>query len=341
MTCPGWQVRKKVPGLFGVDALNVVLVLISCALAHIAPYWLLAFSYGVLGPAHYLTQISWLHDRKYFSTSTYLAPAMVTIACVLVLPVLLGAKVPDPWFAALLLCAALAVAVAVAVSPRLGLAAGVLVALVLVAVTLRFRAIALFIALLLPTVMHIFFFTGAFMLQGASRSRSTAGYVAVLALIACAATFWLPIGALSYIAPSHATVTEFFQPVVDELSRLGFPTASGQRLFGFLAFAYTYHYLNWFSKVNVIRWSDVPRARCKAIAVIYLLLLAAYACSFLVGFALSLLLSVLHVLLELPLNVSTFSALAQSTTRAGSVWARRRADTAALASTPGRDPLDQ
>ena len=333
--------HKRVPGLLDVDAINVVLIVISCALAHVAPYWLLAFSYAILGPAHYLTQISWLHDRKYFATSTYVTPVMVTISCLLVLPLVLGVRVPDPGFTALLLCVAVSVGAAMGVSRRRGLAAGVLTALVLVALALRFRALALFIALLLPTVMHIFVFTAAFMLHGARRTRSIAGYVAVFALIACAATFWIPVGAMSHVSASHATVTEFFQPVVAELGRIGLGVAPAQRLFGFLAFAYTYHYLNWFSKVNVIRWNDVPRVRRYSIATIYVLLLAAYACSFLVGFTLSLLLSVLHVLLEFPLNVRTFSALSGNIARPRAASVGRGADSSSLASPPGRDTLKQ
>ena len=40
-------------------------MIISCVLAYITPFELFLFSYAVL-PLHYLTEISWLHDRKYF-----------------------------------------------------------------------------------------------------------------------------------------------------------------------------------------------------------------------------------------------------------------------------------
>ncbi len=42
------------------------LLLGALALAYLLPFELLVLSYTVLGPAHYLTEISWLHDRKYF-----------------------------------------------------------------------------------------------------------------------------------------------------------------------------------------------------------------------------------------------------------------------------------
>src|SRR5439155_19178393 len=49
-----------------VNYLNLGLMIISCVLAYIIPFELFLFAYAVLGPLHYLTEISWLHDRKYF-----------------------------------------------------------------------------------------------------------------------------------------------------------------------------------------------------------------------------------------------------------------------------------
>src|SRR4030095_16016648 len=52
-----------------VNALNVVLMTGTAALAWVAAVALFLFSSAVLGPLHYLTEISWLHDRRYFTTS--------------------------------------------------------------------------------------------------------------------------------------------------------------------------------------------------------------------------------------------------------------------------------
>jgi hypothetical protein len=67
-----------------VDAANIALIIISCALAYIFPYHLLLFSYAVLGPAYYLTQISWLHDRHYFVDSRLIAPSFLALTLLLV-----------------------------------------------------------------------------------------------------------------------------------------------------------------------------------------------------------------------------------------------------------------
>src|ERR1043165_8502495 len=43
-------------------------MIFSCVAAFVLPFELFLFSYAVLGPLHYLTEISWLHDRKYFGS---------------------------------------------------------------------------------------------------------------------------------------------------------------------------------------------------------------------------------------------------------------------------------
>src|SRR5579863_6645319 len=49
-----------------INGLNVVLMLLSAGLAAAYPFQLFLFAYAVLGPLHYLTEISWLHDRGYY-----------------------------------------------------------------------------------------------------------------------------------------------------------------------------------------------------------------------------------------------------------------------------------
>lgn len=49
-----------------VDKVNIGLMIISLILAYILPFEVFLFSYAVLGPLHYLTEISWLHQKNYF-----------------------------------------------------------------------------------------------------------------------------------------------------------------------------------------------------------------------------------------------------------------------------------
>lgn len=50
-----------------VNYMNIGLMILSCIIAFFLPFELFLFSYAVLGPLHYLTEISWLHKRNYFS----------------------------------------------------------------------------------------------------------------------------------------------------------------------------------------------------------------------------------------------------------------------------------
>ena len=49
-----------------IDALNIFLILISLIIAYYLPFELFLFSYAVLGPLHYATEISWLDKKNYF-----------------------------------------------------------------------------------------------------------------------------------------------------------------------------------------------------------------------------------------------------------------------------------
>ena len=50
-----------------VNYLNIGLMLITAVLAYYFPFETFLLAYAYLGPLHYLTEISWLHDRQYFA----------------------------------------------------------------------------------------------------------------------------------------------------------------------------------------------------------------------------------------------------------------------------------
>src|SRR5215467_9024638 len=54
-----------------VNYLNIGLMLASCSIALYIPFELFLFAYAVLGPAHYLTEISWLEKRGFFTKGKY------------------------------------------------------------------------------------------------------------------------------------------------------------------------------------------------------------------------------------------------------------------------------
>ena len=46
------------------DAIHLGLMLAALGITYLVPFELLLLSYVVLGPAHYFTEISWLHDAS-------------------------------------------------------------------------------------------------------------------------------------------------------------------------------------------------------------------------------------------------------------------------------------
>jgi hypothetical protein len=72
--------------------------------------------------------------------------------------------------------------------------------------------------------------------------------------------------------------------------------------FRFLAFIYLHHYLNWFAKTELLAWHKVSRRSWVVVVAIYAGMIGSYAYNFAIGFYASYFLSLLHVLLELPLN---------------------------------------
>jgi hypothetical protein len=102
-----------------------------------------------------------------------------------------------------------------------------------------------------------------------------------------------------------------FEQLNRELLRLsGLPQnvydSSAVAVMRVIAFAYLYHYLNWFSKTSIIKWHEVRRSRVVTILAIWVAGGLIYLYDFRMGFAVFYVLGMLHVLLEFPLNHQTF-----------------------------------
>jgi hypothetical protein len=281
-----------------IDGLNIALIGVTCALAHLFPFHLLIFSYAVLGPAHYLTQISWLHDRRYFVANRWLPNILIALAFALVLNHDQNVAGILSWLA---LIAPLAAVTPVSMLARMAIIVGGVIAVL----PLGHWGAITFIAVLLPTVLHVFVFTAIFMWVGARRTRLATGYLAFAALLLGGASFLLPLPEAVF-PPLNGL--QFFTNITEYLRGL-LPTSAATTtgVFGFLSFAYTYHYLNWFSKAEIIKWHNIPRRRFIGIVVVYLVAVAVYAVRFDVGFSLLGFISLAHVLLEFPLNIRSFA----------------------------------
>ena len=311
-----------------INYINTALIIFSCFVAFVIPFELFLFSYAVLGPLHYLTEIGWLHKKNYFTKGKYDFIFLIGLCFVLLFVPAFIPLSKDSTFAANLVALAVFLSlIFVLVEDRLYRIALVVLALLAVGLFNKSPAYLIWVGLFLPTIVHVFIFTLAFMLFGALKEKSLSGYLSIAVLIICAASFFLikPEG-LQYEVSNdvHKSYFQFaslnFNLInifhLDTLQRTSeiFTSNAGFVIMRFIAFAYTYHYLNWFSKTSVIKWHKVPRQTLVLTVAIWLLSIALYAYDYNLGLQVLFFLSLLHVLLEFPLNVMCFTGIRKAFT---------------------------
>jgi hypothetical protein len=314
-----------------IDFINIGLLFFSCLMAFVIPFELFLFAYGVLGPLHYLTEISWLHDKNYFSTDRRDIILLVVISFILTLVNLKGyigldhLELDSTFVNAIIFIAFGSSLVFAFIKNKMIKIIGVAIVILLSAISERYM---LFFSVFLPTLVHVFLFTSLFMLYGALKSRSVPGYLSVgLHLL-------LPF-ALFYLFPNQpfVAVTEYGKTAYQEFQGLNaiiinllntsqpgdgdmiqriYHSNMGIAIMRFIAFAYTYHYLNWFSKTKVIRWHEIPKSRSIFIAVLWIISVSLYLIDYSLGFKWLFLLSFMHVMLEFPLNFVSIAGIFRS-----------------------------
>jgi hypothetical protein len=161
-------------------------------------------------------------------------------------------------------------------------------------------------------------FTGFFILYGALKERSRSGYLAFAVFLLCPVACWL-VDPRRYTPSAYVVVSYFLNFAQLNMTILGvgvphtraegaaaglqvFSSDRGLMVMRFIAFAYTYHYLNWFSKTSIIRWHGVGTRRLAAISALWLASVGIYIYDYSLGFKVLSCLSLLHIYLEFPLN---------------------------------------
>ncbi|MEC8990677.1 MAG: hypothetical protein VX656_05485 [Candidatus Latescibacterota bacterium] len=301
--------------LHQINHLNTALMVISVAIAAVLPFELFLFAYAILGPAHYLTQISWLHDRNYFTTGRWDFIFLLLLTIPLALRFFYGqgsfeGLIWDGLFGATAIVAA--AGMVWLKRPFHKLALGTL-GLLCAAFVCRIDGIALFFSLFVPSLVHVYVFTGAFIVYGNLKSRSLPGWISFCVFVLCGGFFFF------VDLPVAGPATEYIRNSMDRLAviprefiSLFDMDANAQtftRVMRFIAFAYTYHYLNWFTKTRVIGWAEIPRRRAVAIIGLWLLSIVTFAIDYRVGVSALFMLSLVHVFLEFPLNHRTFASI--------------------------------
>jgi hypothetical protein len=390
-----------------INYLNMGLMALSALLAYFLPFETFLFAYAFLGPLHYLTEISWLHDRNYFSKGKYDFVVLLVIGVLLSYAAFakdFGINVDfyESFVEANLFDKLIVFALFSAI--LFALVENIFVKIVSIFLLFVFisgwlaperadanRASTTVFALtsLVPTLIHVYVFTGLFMLYGALKSRSKTGLLSVVTFILfpIILVFYAPVetksnfisdyGKKAYYADGEGffytnvsildhfkltndpllTNKQYLDSVVNKKSadnqipvaertritdslknklsenfivpnpdseyymkpipvkyaipingkdyywNTVFFSTIGIMLMRFIAFAYLYHYLNWFSKTEVIRWHKVPKIRFAAVIILWLLACGAYAYDYSIGLNFLFFLSFTHVLLEFPLNI--------------------------------------
>ncbi len=314
---------SKLTSSDGINYINIGLMLISVVAAYILPFEVFLFSYAVFGPLHYLTEISWLDKKNYFVKSKKDIWIFVVLVCIITIG-MFDNKSRVNGFVGSIMFSGFVYALIILFVEKLSIKLGLVFLTFLVSAIFHFNKYPdlpfMIFAVWLPTIVHVFIFTGAFILFGALKSRSKSGIISLIIFIACAAIFFIYVPENFGIAVSEygKKAYSFFRIVNTSLYELfGFGTLSRDdvalymnpkavAVMRFIAFAYTYHYLNWFSKTTVIKWNQVSKRRMSVIIFLWVASVVLYAISYKVGFYALFLLSMLHVFFEFPLNHFTF-----------------------------------
>lgn len=391
-----------------IDGINIGLMFISLILAYILPFEVFLFSYAVLGPLHYLTEISWLHQRNYFvpNEKKNIIWGFVILAAILTLfltysqmlsevnsvlndqtanksstfynvaqrisamklPVL---KLDTTKFIVFLFGSA----AILILFKKMWLKAIFIIALLMLCLTwnmstscvscdskgngekvelcdyksdaqvvnfikakcadknndgyikpnedfnsgMKFRTYVMFFSAYLPTLIHVYIFTMLFMLFGALKSKSNMGLISVGILVTC--------GVLIFVVdPSFIqyTISDYAKRSYDVsflnlnqiiFSDFGLGEATSENIYNsragiklgrFIAFAYTYHYLNWFSKTSIIQWHKMPMVNLIVVLALWGTSVGLYLADYQLGLMVLIYLSFIHVFLEFPLNWQSF-----------------------------------
>jgi hypothetical protein len=413
-----------------INYVNVGLMLITAVLAYFFPFETFLLAYAYLGPLHYLTEISWLHDRNYYSKGKYDFLVLLIVGILLSYAAFakdfgVSVEVYDYFvkmnlFDKLLVFALFSSILFALVKNLFVKIIAILFLFVFVsgwlspdnAATNAENTTIFALTSLVPTLIHVYLFTGLFMLFGSLKTRSVSGMWQMVGfvVIPLVLVFAIPVDAKAPISEygknahyakgdgfyaTNISILDHFNLIndpiytnsdfisfvkkkdfkqsnaqynfmtkanltllMDSLSKIPnkpyllkkqalnpnfqvdnilllfsnqgtldeyqskpipaklfsgyslekyasivYHSTIGIMLMRFIAFAYLYHYLNWFSKTEVIRWHKVPKLRFAAVILLWVVASVFYAYDYSLGLSLLFFLSFSHVLLEFPLNI--------------------------------------
>jgi hypothetical protein len=354
-----------------INYVNIGLMIFSCVAAFVMPFEVFLFAYAFMGPLHYLTEISWLHDKNYYTKGKYDYWILIGIGVFISLEYLTykfglwpfnseeNKEMAQGWnLGDKLLFLAFFGALIMAFVKNLYVKLVCLFLIFLISNGVfmpnedgeKSDSNLLYIfTSFVPTLIHVYVFTGLFMLFGALKARSKSGIWSVVVFVICPILLIALFRDQTFINVTqygmkaygnHTSSDGFFDlnqsilyryfnpqdilktvPGVDPTkdseatlwNALIYKSQAGVLLMRFIAFAYMYHYLNWFSKTEIIRWHKVPKLRFIAVLTLWVASVVLYVIDYSLGLRWLFFLSFTHVLLEFPLNFVSFFGIIKET----------------------------
>jgi len=328
-----------------LDLLNIGLMLLAFVLAIKIPFELFLFAYAILGPLHYLTEINWLHHKQYFIQQRKWVYVLIGLSALICLAPLMDAVTKLTWFSSwresiislplftslfawstnLLFLGFVSAIFFVRFKDYRKISIGILLTTGIAYLLMKKPLYITLVGVFLPTIFHVFLFTALFMLYGAIKGKSTLGIWSVALLFGLAFMISkLKITPSNYIL-SETTKQNFMYSTFANVHKgiihflhlsnpkkpLQILSVAGIKVQIFIAFAYTYHYLNWFSKTSIIGWHKIEKKKLILILFLWGTSVGLYFYHYKLGFMALLFLSMLHVFLEFPLNYVSIRGIIQ------------------------------
>jgi hypothetical protein len=321
-----------------IDYLNIGLIVISAILAFQYPLELFIVAFIILGPLHYFTEINWLDQKNYFVKGPKRLWLWIGLgsSVLVMLPKFYFAMTKtasgsfyegmlafDSWTNGFIFLSLVAAFGVVLVRRRWMWLLIMIPALVVMSM-LRTNAVYIsVIGVFLPTIIHVYLFTLIFMAFGAKKSKSAPGFIAVgLAILVpiLISGVEFPSGTFEFSPVMKDTYVQsgFHKTAMHTAGFFGWNDGTSfffyeqleLRLMTFLSFIYMYHYLNWFSKTSLIQWhKTLTLKRSLIIGSTWLILLALFYINYKWGLLVAIFFSMIHVILEFPLNVLSMKGL--------------------------------
>lgn len=310
------------------ELLNSIMLILSFLVSIFLPFDTFLFSYAVLGPLHYLTELHWLKSKKFFlqkqqnpfnsifSISLIIIPIVILVASFYFfgqkIDALLGIIIIGFFLIAYLLAH-------FSISRKVMFLLVIAIVCLLLGLFYAKMGVLVILGVFIPTLIHVYFFTGLFMINGYLKKPS------ILSFINFSLLFIVPF--VIYFIPIESFLIDLKSPSEKIYSSTNFKNLNDWMITTFniaehnkrtvfikiqifIAFAYTYHYLNWFVKTSIIGWTkNLSLKKGILVLAIWILSIALYWNNYQLGLTVLFVLSMMHVLAEFPLNAISINTI--------------------------------